>query len=298
MKARLSPRIAQHLAEALHGARVEEARSVGEGWNVTAWRVPAADGDWLVRVPKLEGATPEIERQTCLYRTLEAAGLPVPKSARLLTDSNGTVLAGLYRFGDGELATRSMNRGRRRRRLAQDLAAFLDALHATPLSQARACGIEARDKWGRYEQWMHRHDALFGPRTRAYLANLRQQWATAIGDGPVRHTLVHADLAPEHLVIEDGGRLVSVLDFGGPQITDPAIDFANLATHYGWPFTNLVLADSPAQDDEQLRLRAELYEQLHPLHAVDARVTRGDPELLGSGLRKLARRASRRAGGD
>lgn len=58
------------LASALPEAVPDRATVAGVGWDVVAWRVPAPDGDWLVRVPRHEGAPKAIEDQICLMRVL------------------------------------------------------------------------------------------------------------------------------------------------------------------------------------------------------------------------------------
>jgi aminoglycoside phosphotransferase (APT) family kinase protein len=132
---------------------------------------------------------------------------------------------------------------------------------------------------------MARNRERFGPGTRRYLSDLKRRWATATSGARLPRVLVHADLAPEHLIMNKRGALVSVLDFSGPQITDPAIDIASIGEYYGWPFADLVLANYGAANDAEIRTRAHLYARVLPLHAVEARVARGDPALLRHGLR-------------
>ncbi len=289
----LPPDVARHLSKWRPSLRVSEAQRVGQGWNAVAWRVPSDDGDWLVRVPRRSGATEEMRRQTCLYRLLTPRGLPVPIDAELVLDSGGVIAAAAYRFADGEHAARERNRGRRRALLAAQLSQFLTELHSTPLKQVRECGITARNKWRRYEEWMTWHDDRFGPATRQYLKRLREQWAVTTSGGGIPQRLIHADLVPEHIIVNGGGIVSSVLDFGGPQIADPAVDFASLGRHYGWSFADQVLAEYASNERTAIRARARLYERVLPLHAVDAGVVRDEPSLQRHGLRQLAAQAAR-----
>ena len=125
---KLEPAVARAVRRALPGADPARAVVVGRGFDVVAWRVPASDGDWTLRVPRLDDARPTIAAQHCLGQRLAAAGLPVPRDPTLLRDASGEVIAGLYRYADGHRAEGS---GRSQRsRLARELARLLSQLHA------------------------------------------------------------------------------------------------------------------------------------------------------------------------
>src|SRR3546814_11881178 len=54
------------LRTTLPDAEATRATVIGYGWDVVAWRLPAAGGDWTLRVPRHAEAIAAIEGQTCL----------------------------------------------------------------------------------------------------------------------------------------------------------------------------------------------------------------------------------------
>src|SRR5438477_4956292 len=97
--------VADVLRRALPDADLETPELLGEGWNATAWLVSDKLHGWVVRVPKLEWAAGEMERQTRLGAHLSALGLPVPHDWRLFRDAQGIIAAGAYSFVPGREAT-------------------------------------------------------------------------------------------------------------------------------------------------------------------------------------------------
>ena len=96
--------VIEAMRTALPNTDNSRASVAGNGWDIVAWRVPAHDGDWLLRVPRLAEAKPTIEAQHRLAAALDGAGMPMPREPRLLRGADGEVVAGLYRFVDGDVA--------------------------------------------------------------------------------------------------------------------------------------------------------------------------------------------------
>jgi aminoglycoside phosphotransferase (APT) family kinase protein len=250
---------------------------IGDGWNAIAWRLPDRSGDWTLRVPRLEDALPEMEAQNCLGPKLHAPGFPVPEGWRLLRDSDGRIAAGLYRYVDGE---RSRAKGlREHRELARQIAAFLTALHALDPEIARSCGSQVVEPWViHFRPMVERHAAGLAPRSRAWIQSIADRLAVASEVGhPMR--LTHADLKPEHLIVDAAGMVRAVLDFEGPCVTDPAMDFARVIQFWGEGFTRMVLRDyRGAPDDDLLLVRARCYYHLELIHTLHTALERESDE--------------------
>lgn len=282
----IPPDLAQQIVAVLPGAALERAVLIGEGWNAAAWRIPATNGDWVVRIPLVEYAKGEIERQTCLAPELAARGFPVPGDWSILRDEAGGVAAGVYRFVDGVPASRS---GRARARsLAEQLSDLVTRLHAVPLEVPLACGAERLQVWPRFyidliDGWRQ----ALGPRTQAWLVGVREE-LDAAGSSLAPEVFIHADLAPWHLVCDERGGIVAVLDFLGPRFGDPALDFGRLVQHWGLGFADAVLAGYRGHVDSGFRQRMRIYGQLEALATIRAATARDIPAWVAWGRRKLA----------
>jgi aminoglycoside phosphotransferase (APT) family kinase protein len=273
------------LTEAAPGCEPQRAVLLGEGWNVTAWRVPDPGGDWTLRVPKHEEGIAELERQHCLRPVLLAAGLPGPDGWRLLRDGERAV-AGLYRFVEGAAAPR---RGARSLGgLAGEVAGYLRGLHAVDVEAAFACGAEAMEpRRDRYAPMLARTAPLLPERSRAYVERVYEALELASTTAP-RSVLVHGDLQPDHLVCDERGGVRAVLDMSGPNVTDPAIDFGRLVQHWGGAFAAAVLLQYGGTVDGGFVGRMKAYAALEPLRTIDVALERGLPEWERWGRRRLS----------
>ncbi len=278
------PALVAALRHELPDLDLDGAELLGEGWNASAWSIGAGATKWVVRVPKLEWAAGEIERQTCLGMDLSRQGLPVPRGWRVLRGEDGTVLAGAYQYIVGRASPR-----RGVEALAVDVASFLTRLHDLPtgfaLSECRALLL---DPWlGRYRGLIETYGPVTGPQTRSWL-NRTGERLERISRSASERVLVHGDLCPEHLICDAAGHLVGVLDFSGPQVTDPAVDFGRLVQHWGGRFAAAVLGNYDRLTDNAFEERMVIYAELEPLRAIEAGVSRELPHWVAWGRRRLA----------
>lgn len=278
------------LREATPEADATRAVVVGRGFDVVAWRVPASDGDWVVRVPRHPEARAVIESQQRFAAVLERAGLPVPRESALLRAADGEVLGGRYRYVEGELAHASGRAARQH--LATSIARFLTTLHALDPARAASCSPRryepSRDVFG---PMIAQHAGLLAPATRAWLLELGHRLERASAALPPL-VLVHADLKPEHLLLNHDGTIAAVLDFEGVQVTDPALDFSRLIQHWDHAFASDVLRQYGGPVDADFMVRAQCYRELDWLQVVDTAARRGLPDCLTSARRHLAARAA------
>lgn len=274
-----------------HGCDLVNVELLGEGWNATAWRIGAEGTRWVIRVPKLDWAAGEIERQTRLGPHLAELGFRVPRGWRLFRDDHGTLVAGAYVYVDGNPAP---TRGKRRLdRLARDIAHFLTRLHDVPTDfPLRECRALDLDPWpGRYRDLIARYGRMTGPRTQSWLRHVGARLERASSPA-LQHVLVHGDLAPEHVLCSADGGIASVLDFSGPQVTDAALDFGRLVQHWGVKFAESVLETYERPTEVGFRERMLAYAWLEPLRTIEAGVLRGLPQWVRWGKRRLAATAA------
>jgi aminoglycoside 2''-phosphotransferase len=165
--------------------------------------------------------------------------------------------------------------------LGTALGALLRALHDVPLADAVARGLPGPDVT---RGWRDRAFARFAaevlPRLddpgplRARLARLR--------DAPAA-VLVHGDLRPEHVLVDDG-RITGVLDWSDARAGDPAKDLV-------WPLletTPDVAAAVVAAYGADLTQRARDWRAVAPCYAVVHGLDTGDAALVRASLAHLA----------
>ena len=297
MRAALRARIGALSAAELDTARwlnPGAARWLGEGRDSAAWRV----GAYVVRVPKHARAWAALEREAALLPALAARGVPfVTPTAEVVRGEDGALVAAVHRYVDGAPLTRARLaalRGARRERLARQLAAFLGALHAVPLVEARALGVAEPELWDEvYAPLTVAVRPHVGAATAAGLDVLGARFVADAGERRAVRALVHGDIAGAHLLVDADGALAGVIDFGDAMIGDPALDFAGLLNDAPRAFLERVLAHYPQTIDAGARERAAWYIAVAPLYAVREGVERGDAALLARGRRELASRVAR-----
>jgi aminoglycoside phosphotransferase (APT) family kinase protein len=237
-------------------------RPIGQGGDYLTYR----RGDEVLRVARHPTLLHALRREQTLLAWL-APQLPFAVPKILAIDGGDTHL-----FARTSLLTgRPLTQPTIPNDLADDLAAFLAALHAAPLAAApptvtalRRLDTTPTRAWARLRAriaryLLHRgHDRLAAlladlpPRT---LAALERWLATPPADGPTALVYVHGDLVTNFLV--EDGRLSGVLDWGDSTVGDPARDLGSLAALGGAATLERLLARLPAD-----RRRVEHYWRL------------------------------------
>ncbi len=232
----------------------------------------------------------EIERQACLMPRLRARGLPVVDGSAVVRDDAGRVLAGVHRYVDGEPAGA---RGRAARAtLAVQVAAFLSRLHALPLDDYRACGAEEEAPWpGFVGATVAPTRDLLPPRSRAWADAAAGRLRRALRTAPPPVPL-HDDLQPAHLLVDGDGSLMAVLDWSGPRIGDPALDFRRLVQEWDGPFAEDALAHYGGRVDQGFRERMRIYASLQALMTLRIGVERELPRWTAYARRQVAAMAA------
>jgi aminoglycoside 2''-phosphotransferase len=165
-------------------------------------------------------------------------------------------------------------------RLAEDVARFLQALHALRDVEAETRPLELEALWAATRP------ALRLTLAPVELALLDDWWEGIRADERLREfepALRHGDLWYENLLVE-AGRLVAVVDWEGAAYADPAEDFAPLR-HLGEEFADAVLTAYGAAD--ALRHRAERHWELRELHGIRLALELQDAAELADGIAKL-----------
>ena len=226
--ARATSLVRAHVA----GLDVKSLEPFGNGWDNTAFLV---NGAIVFRFPRRKEFAHLIEREAAVLPFI-ADALPLAISApRYLGAPSADypyVFAG-YPLIAGRTACAQPLSDAQRSALAVPLARFLRALHGLETAPVAKLGIP-EDELGRLD-----HAKLL-PRSRARLATIREAGIEAGGDvfgdwleaHPPRTVpreairLVHGDLYPRHVILNEQMLPAGVIDWGDVHLGDPALDLA------------------------------------------------------------------------
>jgi aminoglycoside 2''-phosphotransferase len=293
------------LRATLPEADLDAATVLGEGWAQVAYRVPTADGDWVLRHPQLTKydatkhpdllamAVADLEREARLLPALAEHGLPVPPGMRLLHDDGGQIAGTIHRPIDGEPVARAMLVGGTRTRLAAAFGAFFTRLHAFPRDRAVTLGLKDIDLWkDEYCGLVEFCRPLLAARSRAWLDVTVERFLAEGGTTGAPRVLIHGDIGPEHLLISPDREFAGSIDFGDAMVADPALDFAGLWLACRKPFMEQVLTHYGGEIDPGLRRRAGFYVEVVGLYQVRYGDLVEDGREHTSGKRRIAARAA------
>jgi aminoglycoside 2''-phosphotransferase len=265
--------------------KLQTFRLIDEGWDSL---VVIVDETWVFRFPRNAEAAAQLAIEQALLPQL-ALRLPlaIPNFTYACTAVDEWPFVG-YRMIVGMPLRPSVLQAvpaAVRTTVAQQMAAFLQALHTFPVETARRAAPELRrfsravfaQEYAVIEQVIF---PLLNPDEREWIAVL---FAGAADDvlWDFEPAIVHNDLSSSHILFDPNARRVAgVIDFGDIMLGDPAIDFVGLLEH-GEAFVEAVLRSyaRPLDDGFQRRLafyypRAWLIElRYHLEHANAERAT-------------------------
>jgi aminoglycoside phosphotransferase (APT) family kinase protein len=217
------------LAAQFPTVELETLRLLNEGWGNRAFLVDEGGVPWIFRFPKIAGADRALAIEVALLGTLAPRlPLPIPRFDRVgRPDAGypfGFVGYPLLRGKESHLVWGSFDPVATGTKLGE----FFSALHAFPAEEAAALGVE-RAIWGldlaeqssSSGKYLAQIDPWLAPELRAKLDVVGSP--PPAYQGPFR--LVHADLAPDHLLI-DAGAPSGVIDWGDVTLGDPTRDLA------------------------------------------------------------------------
>jgi aminoglycoside phosphotransferase (APT) family kinase protein len=160
--------------------------------------------------------------------------------------------------------------------LGAEAAAFVAALHAFPVADARAAGV--RDE--RREVDLKTFRELVLPLLGEDERDAGEQLLVEHERARFEPVLVHADLGPEHILV-NGRRISGVIDWTDARIGDPAIDLA--WPLYGAPAEFAATFAATYGVDGRLARRALVHHALGPWHEV-VHGLRTDRRWVATGL--------------
>ncbi len=250
-------------------------------------------GEWIVRLPRRANIEQHFAAEMALLAELaDMLSVPVPRPQ---LSPNNLARAVRYRKLPGTRLDEHLD-GPHRLVLASRLGRFLGELHDFPTSQAREFGVRAYDPPSWLEQFRIFYAnarrwafPLLNPRERKQAADLIESYVVDDAKLSFTPSLMHGDLAPEHVLCNTAGLITGVIDWTDARIGDPAVDLAWLVHGTDNEFASAVLGSYPANDPAMVE-RARFYYQVVPWHVLIFGVEERQTELIESGLAEVRER--------
>jgi aminoglycoside 2''-phosphotransferase len=270
------------------------ASAGGQNNDVVTVRVAPDGAEVVFRFPRHPRAVEELAREVALLRALHGRlPLPIPDPIYLRLDppEPGEAFMGYPKL-PGELLNRAdleaLPRADDKRRVADQLGAFLTALHAVPTGGFDPPLAVANDRATWVRMYADVRAGLF-PLMRA---DARRQVAAhfeACLDDPASSawtpTVIHGDFGPGNILYDADTRAVGgILDWDSAGLGDPATDLAALigAHGYGADFAKWLAPDYPSLAAELPRAR--FYLGTFALQEALFGLTTGDAKAFESGM--------------
>jgi aminoglycoside phosphotransferase (APT) family kinase protein len=287
--------VAEIIAMQFPELRPVEASYLGEGYDSTAFDV---NNELVFRFPKRADVEAQLLIETAILpRLAERTPIPIPAFS-----FHGRPSSEFPRHFVGYpklpgVAGISLDLDQSQLlELAPVLGGFLSFLHSFPANVATKCGVpecapETLIEDIQAEAMSDVHvvthvglDALESP--------LRVLFNTRVETDEtnrVTPTLVHRDLAAEHILLDPATKQVTgVIDWSEISISDPAIDFAGMF-HWGGPdFTTAVLSHYEVSADDGLLERARLLAAAKCIGDIVFGLETHRQEYIDSGARALS----------
>lgn len=168
------------------------------------------------------------------------------------------------------------------RKLARDIAKFMNALHSLPVEDCLAWGVPETD---RTEMLLCAFERAL-PRLPSEDRHSAEAWRCGFNCGKYQSVVVHGDLWYENILIDpDTHRLTGVIDFEATTLGDPAWDLAT-QLHCGVEFALLVF-DAYPRNDPGMWARAQQLFQLRQFEGLDWAIRHGDAAEFEESVEKL-----------
>lgn len=256
---------------------------IGEGISTLTYGLTSSDGEWVLRVSR---RYPEPwtwrggrRHEVALLAELRRRGVPVPGGAMVIEEANGLPAAILERRVVGKPLSPEMVQGDPR--LVRRIAAVLDRLHTFDIDLAIERGVPQDDPTAEFREALTTVDLDAGLRQRAKAA------VEVLESRQTVRALCHRDFRVEHLIVDDGGELVGLLDFGEIGVDDPAVDLAFLHGELG-PSAVTEICQAMESADPGLSAAARTFYNLWPLlELAPGGESWGDPATARSRLDAL-----------
>ncbi len=165
---------------------------------------------------------------------------------------------------------------------ARSLAELVASLHRLDIPAAVAAGVPAATPDQVRRRWASDLERVLGEfDVPAELVARWRAWLDDDGLWPRSTVLTHGELYPAHLLLDDGDRILSVLDWTTAGVGDPALDFMYqhlIAPPESFAATVRAYEELTGRHDPRLAARCEALVAAGPLNYALFALASGEPE--------------------
>ena len=244
------------------GLEIRSVEFLGEGWTSWAYLVNA---ELVFRFPKRPEVWKEIDREVSILAEIaDALPLPVPRYV-VTSPHSGATLYGyaVYRYIRGRALTLAGLAAEHRSGGAEQIAAFLVALHGYQPSPSLVAHLQDANERARAIQALHDAEEFIVPELRSGQARLLRDRITGYVDlaenFAFRPVVLHADFSGDHILAVDGS-VTGVIDFSDVSLGDPDYDFSSLFLDFGEAFALEIAARYGHANIARLRAKLRYFE--------------------------------------
>lgn len=176
--------------------------------------------------------------------------------------------------------------------VAKQLGIFLTLIHSFSVEEAKELGIQQIDS---FDSWQKRLTKIkkevfqhIDENGQRWIITLFENFLETISMTPIKLSLTHSDIMPEHIIVDPKTHTLSgIIDFGDSLIADPAYDFTFLA-RYGEDFLNECYKNYGLPRDKMFGKRRQFYEDRLAVTNLEHSLELGDQERIATHKKQLS----------
>ena len=243
----------QHLRKAYPALDIASVTFNAQGQNSDVLVINDA---WIFRFPRYAPGLERLRIETAILNGIQGRvplAVPHPRFVHLTGCGVGEAFVG-YRLIPGQPLWRDTFRALSTtavRRVADQVASFLQALHRVPVEAAIGLPLPVSDTHqeiaGIYARIREKLFDMMRPDARRWAATHFETFLSDAGHFAYTPVLKHGDFGTSNILFDqEKGEVTGIIDFGGAGMGDPAYDLAGLLSSYGEAFVRSCAGVYPA----------------------------------------------------
>lgn len=250
----------------------------------------------VFRFPRYAGGVHQVQTEVAILRGVAGRlplPVPEPRYVHLSEQPPGAAFVGYAMLPGQSLwreALADVGAQATVDRWAEELGAFLRALHGVPFASAIACELEREETLAEMRSFYRciRRELFerMRPRARARVERLFTAYLADAGHFDYQPALRHGDFGSSNILYDPQTlSLTGVIDFGSAAVGDPAYDVAGLIVSYGERFVRRCAVTYP--EIEGFWERADFYRQTFALEEALFGIEYDDAAAFRAGMEEF-----------
>lgn len=169
--------------------------------------------------------------------------------------------------------------------LQQDIARFLNTIHAFDLNELAESGLQTLDFKAMYQYELEEIQQVVFPilndKEKDAVIGIFRTYLNDKNNFNYTPVLLHNDLSNDHILIDNQTHtLVGIIDFGDIAIGDPDYDLMYLRLDYGEDFLDSFLNYYPHSDVDRLKKKIKFFEFAHRVQDIVSAIEDKKPRAI------------------